>query len=108
MPISRDQWLVVRQSATRPTRPDRSTPSATSCELQARADECFDVLIRGEHLRSGAVPPVIRIGDHPVRRVRGGAGTILLGVVDGGRVGDDVTVDLGPGGRTATTVSAVT
>jgi hypothetical protein len=42
-----------------------------------------------------------------VREVRGEGGMVLRGVVDDGRLGDDVAVDLGPGGRAVGRVVSV-
>lgn len=109
MSISREQWLAARRrAADAEGRRSRPPPTAASCELRSRTDGNFDVVIRGEQLRSGAVAPEIRIGERPVRQVRGQqAGTELVGVVEAGAVGDTVTVDLGPAGTTETSVGAV-
>lgn len=82
-------------------------PTVQSCVLSSRPDGSFDVVIRGHNLGPGAVPPVIRVGGRPVRRLAGTGGTELRGVVDGGEPGDEVVIDLGPAGRARTTVERV-
>ena len=67
----------------------------------------FEVVVRGQGLRSGAVPPRVLVGDRPVRSVRGTDGTVLRGVVEDGGVGDEVVVDLGPGGQATGRVDTV-
>jgi hypothetical protein len=96
----RERWLAARAAGRRA----RPAPTARSCLLLPRPDGRFDVLIHGTDLRSGGVPPMIRVGGRPVRRVEAREGTLLRGVVDGGEPGDEVTVDLGPAGQVRTTV----
>jgi hypothetical protein len=99
MLAAHDRWPVSRRP--------RPIPLIESCELTAGADGGFQVVIRGRHLVGGAMPPQIRIADRSVRRIEGGDGTLLRGVVPHGCPGDPVRVDLGPGGEVTTTVGRV-
>ncbi|QSB15650.1 IPT/TIG domain-containing protein [Natronosporangium hydrolyticum] len=104
MSKSRDElWLAPRWATRRP----RPAPVIDSCELTTRADGGLDVVIRGRGLRSGVMPPQIRIGGRPVRRVEGCSETQLFGVVAQGDAGDEVLVDLGPGGEVSAAVASV-
>lgn len=101
---SRDElWLAPRRAARRP----KPAPVIDSCELTTRPDGGLDVVIRGRGLRSGVMPPQIRIGGRPVRHVQGRSETALFGVVAHGSPGDEVLVDLGPGGEVSTAVASV-
>ncbi|MFY1631685.1 hypothetical protein ACN27F_00150 [Solwaraspora sp. WMMB335] len=103
MSTSRGQWLAAR-AARRPARP---RPTVHSCVLVTRPDGQFDVRIEGTDLRTGAVPALIHVGGRPARRIVGSGGTVLRAVVDRGAAGDEVTIDLGPGGEVRTTVGRV-
>lgn len=104
MSKSRDElWLAPRWAARRP----RPAPVIDSCELTTRPDGGLDVVIRGRGLRSGVMPPQIRIGGRPVRRVEGRSETLLCGVIAQGDTGDEVLVDLGPGGEVSAAVASV-
>lgn len=104
MLASRERWLASLAAARRV----RPAPTVRTCELAARPDGQFDVLITGTDLRSGAVPPRIQVGGLPVHQVVGRDGTLLRGVVERGGPGDEVTVDLGPAGRIRSTVRRTT
>jgi hypothetical protein len=93
--IEREQWLAARSTARRHV----PAPAIESCTVLPRAEGGFEVVVHGHGLRSGAVPPRVVVGGRTVRSVRGGGGTVLRGLVDAAGVGDEVVVDLGPGGR---------
>lgn len=76
-------------------------------ELFARSDEQFEVVIRGTALCSGAVPPVVRVGNHTLRNLDTKGDNVLRGVLDAGWVGDVVTVDLGPLGRSSGKIKTI-
>lgn len=103
MSTRHDLWLAPRTAARRSSIP----PAIDSCELSTRPDGGLDVVIRGQGLRSGAMPPQIWIGGRPVRKVEGRDETLLLGVVAQGSAGDAVAVDLGPGGEVTAAVASV-
>lgn len=101
--LTRGEWLTTRG----PRRRSRSAPSIESCRLAARPDGTYELTLSGRNLAFGAIPALIRVGDRPVRQVVAHGGTVLRGVVAGGEPGDEVTVDLGPGGLLSTTVDSV-
>ena len=63
--------------------------------------------MHGEHLRSGAVPPELRVGGRQARALRAEGGTVFRGFVDTGEVGDEVVIDFGPGGRATGRVGSI-
>jgi hypothetical protein len=95
MPESRDRWLAARAAARMP----RVSPSIDSCLLHRRGDGRLDIVVRGTQLRPGAVPAVLKVGGWTARHVTAEDATELRGVVDDGRLGDDVELDFGPLGR---------
>lgn len=104
MPRPREEWLAARAAA----RQQMAAPAIESCELRSRPDGRFDVILRGQHLHSGAIPPQISIGDRRATEIRMERDESLRAVIDGGREGDDVTVVLGPLGEATGTVGSVT
>jgi hypothetical protein len=103
--VEREEWMRARRALR--GQPLRVSPTIESCELVPRVGGGFDIVIRGQRLRSGPVPPHILVGDRPARSVQVTDGTVLRGVVDAGSVGDEVLIDLGPGGRTSRRVDTV-
>ena len=61
--IEREQWLAAKIAARR----DMPTPAIESCTVLPRAGGRFEVVVRGQGLRSGAVPPRVVVGGRTVR-----------------------------------------
>ena len=97
MSTASEDWRAARANAQHETK--ARGPTIDSVELVARLGGEYEVVIRGTALFSGAVPPAVQVGNRTVRDLVAEGDNVLRGVVDGGRPGDVVNVDLGPFGR---------